>query len=193
MRLQVIVACYQNQIFNFNVFINSFLLQTNQNYVLHFIHDGTVSLPVTDLINHYRHFCDIRIIGVEPPTGVWGHMNRATMLSKIDPNEGGLLLITNFDNYYVPVFVETVISNFKKDIDLIYYDFVHSHQGYQYYQSYPEISKIDMGAFITRTKMAKKVGFNSTHYCADGFFLEDYKKAMKKDIVYINRALFVHN
>jgi hypothetical protein len=175
------------------MFVNSFLLQTNQNYVLHFIHDGVVSLPVNDLINHYRNFCDIRIIGVDPPTGAWGHINRARMLSKIDPNEGELLLITNFDNYYVPVFVDTVLSNFNEEVDLLYYDFVHSHQGYQYYNSFPEISKIDMGAFITKTELAKQVGFNSTHYCADGFFLEDYKKAMSKNMRYVKRALFVHN
>lgn len=193
MRLQIIAACYQNQIFNFNVFINSFLLQTNQSYVIHFIHDGIVNLSVTDLIDHYRNFCDVRILGVDPPTGVWGHINRSTMLSKIDPNEGELLLITNFDNYYVPTYVDTVLSNFKDDVDLLYYDFVHSHQDYNYYKSYPEISKIDMGAFVTRTKKAKEVGFNSTHYCADGFFLEDYKKAMNQRAEYISKALFVHN
>lgn len=193
MKLQVIVACYQNQIFNFNVFINSFLLQTCQDYKLYFVHDGDTTMAVDDLIGHYSRFCNIELHKVVPATGVWGHANRAAMLSKVDPKDGELLLITNFDNYYVPVFVETILANFNKDIDLLYYDFVHSHQGYQYYNSFPEISKIDMGAFITRTKLAKKVGFNSTHYCADGFFLEDYKKVVKKGIVHINRALFVHN
>lgn len=191
--LQIIVAAYDNRIYNFNVFINSFLLQTHKNFILHIVHDGAANQALLDLMHHYSRFCDLRFECIDPPTGVWGHLNRKTALEKLDPNEGDKLLITNFDNYYVPVFVEYINKTFTQDVDLVYYDFVHSHQGYMNYKSVPEISKIDMGAFITRSKLAKDVGFNSTHYCADGVFIEDYKKRSNGQACYIDRTLFVHN
>jgi hypothetical protein len=193
-KLQIISVFSKNDIIGLNIFVNSLLAQTNKNWLLNLIHNGVPTAETCNLISLYQTKCDLRFQYMAVDTGYWGHVNRKKLLDETNTSEGDFLLITNHDSYYMPVMVEHVLNVFKEDIDLVYFDFIHSHQGYQYYHSEPFISKIDWGAFVTRTEVAKKSGLNNTtHYCADGIFLEDYKKVITKGMVHIPLPLYVHN
>ena len=193
-KLQVIVVSYNNDLVSLNIIVNSFLAQTNKSWVMHLVHDGKPNAETASLVYHYATKCDLRFQFTEQVNGNYGHPNRRLVLNQINPEDGEFLLITNHDNYYTPVFVEKVLNSFTDDVDLVYCDFINSHQGYQYYHSEPAISKIDMGAFVTRTDLSKKSGFNNIeHFCADGIFLEDYKKLITKQLVHVPLPLFVHN
>jgi hypothetical protein len=105
--------------------------------------------------------------------------------------------MTGYDNYYPPVFVQTLINAITEDPnnipDFIYWWMVHSHYDYALFQSKPGFNQIDIGAFATRTDLAKPIKLQ-TSYAADGIFVEEFKKtypnAKYKEI---KKVLYVHN
>jgi hypothetical protein len=110
-------------------------------------------------------------------------------------------LLTNDDNYYVPVFIEEVLENLSTtNSDIVYFDMVHSHKiqdlpnpiGYQTLITEPRINRIDIGSFVFRTSLGQSVGFNDRGFAADGIFFEAMKN-LDPLISKIPKVLFVHN
>jgi hypothetical protein len=57
-----------------------------------------------------------------------------------------------------------------------------------------ELGKIDMGSFMTKTNMAKKIKLKNKQEWADWYFVEDFQKKYKfAKYKKINRILYVHN
>ena len=110
-------------------------------------------------------------------------------------------LITNDDNYYVPIFVDEMskIVQFQNP-DIIYFDMVHNYKfedlpnpvGYQTLITEPRLDRIDIGSFIFRTQLGKSIGFTDRSYKADGIFFEALSAATT-NIYKISKVLFVHN
>jgi len=110
-------------------------------------------------------------------------------------------LLTNDDNYYVPIFVEEIQKVIKRENpDIMYFDMVHSYAfdhhpnpiPYQTLITEPLLYRIDIGSFVFRTELGKSVGFKRNDFFADGAFFEDMK-ATGARIVKIPKVLFVHN
>jgi len=60
----------------------------------------------------------------------------------------------------------------------------------------PTVNYIDMGAFVVRADIAKKVGFNSVKIEADGIYCEEVVKYCKENnyrVLKIDKVLFIHN
>lgn len=120
----------------------------------------------------------------------WGHTPREMGKQQ---SRADYIIMTGDDNYYMPVLIEEINKITTLPIDFIYWDMVHSHTGYSYFKCYPAISAIDMGAFCFKASLGQKIPLG-TMYAADGFFVEEFKKAypdMKQ--ARINKVLFVHN
>jgi glycosyltransferase involved in cell wall biosynthesis len=122
----------------------------------------------------------------------WGHTPRqqGKQMSNAD-----YIIMTGDDNYYTPNFVEEL----KKAVlqynhpGVVYWDMVHSHYRYEYFECRLGGGQIDMGAFATRKDIAHDLVLN-TEYAADGFFIEEYKrKYFMERSIKINKVLFVHN
>ena len=97
------------------------------------------------------------------------------------------------DNYYVPTFVSELKKAAVNSPGMIFWDMVHSHYGYSYFNCRPFFNQIDMGAFATRTDLAKKIKLGKG-FAADGTYVEDFKKKFPKEkLTKINKVLFVHN
>lgn len=125
----------------------------------------------------------------------WGHSLRALGLEKAT---GEYLQITNADNLVVPTFVEDMLNTVHNgNMDVGICDVLHSYpitgEPFNVLFSTFQISNIDMCNFITRTVMAKQLGFKHRTFAADGLFVEDWK-AMFPGFTQrkINRVLAIH-
>jgi hypothetical protein len=173
-------------------------MQTDPHWIIHIIHDGPAPQDVKDIISlpQYR---DERIIYEETPqvNGHWGHPNRGMMLKKLALNHRDYVLITNDDNYYVPKFVKYVLDECDRGaVGMVYCNTVHSYFDYNMLETEIKENHIDMGSFVVKLDVARRVGFNHIHLSADGIYAErcaSYCKARRLRMLYIPRPLFVHN
>jgi hypothetical protein len=193
--LHVIVTVF-NRNMPLRTLVDSFLLQTCQQWQMHIIHDGPAPQSVRDVVNSYN---DPRIDYYETPAvnGCWGHPNRKIALRQLSINHRDFVLITNDDNYYVPKFVEYFMKECKKEnVGIIYCNTLHSYLDYNVLNTEIRENLIDMGSFIVRLDVAHKVGFNHEHFSADGTYAvacANYCRVRKFKIVYIPKCLFIHN
>jgi len=196
--LHVICTVYQRTE-PLKVLISSFLLQTNPDWRLYIVHDGPAPLEIKNYMVQYIDMPCINFIETDSVTGSFGHPNRQLMLKKIAYSHKDFILITNDDNYYVPKFVEYMLRCAMArvgTIGMVYCDTVHSYLDYRVLKTRLEVNYIDMGSFIVRADIAKKVGFNHIHFAADGQFAIEcaqFCRRMKLTTTYLDKPLFVHN
>lgn len=193
-RLHVIVAAYCKAI-PLRGLIDSFILQTNRNWILHIIHDGPAPTEIKDIVLSYE---DSRILfcETEKRLAFHGHPNRKIALEKLPSSSEDWVLMTNHDNYYVPKFVEYFLALCDSAVGIVYCNTIHSHFLYNLHYSKLVEYGIDMGAFIVRLDVAKKTGFNHVCFTADGLYAKECANTCARinlQIKYINKFLFVHN
>jgi hypothetical protein len=142
---------------------------------------------------------DPRVQFQETPqvNGFWGHPNRQMGLKQLALNHHDYVLITNDDNIYVPVFVEYFLKECKRgDVGFVYCDTIHSYMKYEILKTELRENYIDMGSFIVKVDVAKRVGFNYIHLSADGLYAEqcaNYCRLRRLAIIHIQKPLFIHN
>ncbi len=192
--LKVIVVAYRRPI-HLGILIDCFRVQTDSKWEMHIVHDG-VSPPEVKKTIELRK--DKRVYFSETPIvkGNYGHPNRRMALNDISVNSNDFILITNDDNYYVPEFVKYIRSYFNPKTGMVYYDCLHNYYSYEVLKCKPQINYIDMGAFVVRGEIAKKVGFTSDLYHADGIYCEacaTYCINNGYAIPYLPKAIFTHN
>jgi len=195
MTLHVICVAYQ-RVIPLRILIDSFLVQTVPNWVLHIVHDGPAPQSVWEVINSYSD-PRIRFWCTSVRYGNFGHVNRRNTLQSLTGDlTNDYVLLTNDDNYYVPVFVNHFLKECKSNVGMVYCDTVHSYMGYSVLHSRVKEGFIDCGSFITRLDVAQSVGFRHDHHSADGTFAEEcarYCVSHNLVVRYIPRPLFVHN
>lgn len=196
--LQVICTVF-NRCETLKILVSSFMVQTNQDWNLHIVHDGPAPKEIKDYISQYSENKKIKFIETPHVTGYYGHLNRRMMLKLMPYNHNDFLLITNDDNYYVPKFIEYMMQIAQAHAGrtgMVYCDTLHSYLNYNVLKSKPVINYIDMGSFIVRMDIAKKVGFNHVTFTADGHFAVEcaaYCRKIRVNVAYIDKPLFVHN
>lgn len=191
MKLHIITVAYERPV-ALRVLIESFILQTNPNWSMLIMYDGIMK-------NHESILIDSRVTihNTIARMGNYGHPNRNKGLSMIQCEPTDFILMTNDDNYYVPVFVEQMLGAVKEDTGMVYCDTIHStstHKDYILHKPLLKERYIDMGCFIVRADIAKKTGFNYIHYSADGKYCEECISNMGLlKPVYVEKPLFIHN
>ena len=184
------------------VFVNSFLNQTAPNWKLLVYHDG----PDADFDSLMNGFCahgETRIAfkSTTARFNDFGHSLREMALAEVD---GDYVLLTNGDNYYVPIFVAVMTESIRRfDPDVVMFDMIHSHNcpggrpqlPYSFFRTEYRRKSIDMGSAIVRTNLAKQAGFRDKSHDGDATYFEDVAKLRGPNlkIVKANQVLFVHN
>lgn len=194
MKLHIIATAYHRPT-EIRRLVYDFLCQTNKQWSLRIIHDGP---PPVDVRNFIMSLKDPRIEldYTKKINGFWGHPNRAMMLQDTQGDKEDYVLITNDDNQYVPMFIHKMFEHCGPKVGMVYCDCVHNGLDYNVLQSRIKVGWIDMGSFIVKLDLAKKVGFNHTVEVADGIYAEECAAECRKRglmIVGIPRPLFIHN
>lgn len=192
--LHVIMVAFK-RVIPLRIMIDCFLVQDYPSWKLHIIHDGPAPQEVRDIINQYH---DSRIEYIETPTvnGYWGHPNRGWGLRQLSLNHRDYVLITNDDNYYVPCFVKKMLAKANGVAGMVYCNTVHSYFGYDVLNTSVKENHIDMGSFIVRVDVAKRVGFTDTHLSADGTYAvrcSEYCQKRRMPVLHAKFAYFIHN
>ena len=201
--IEVICATY-GQDHSLKCFINSFLSQTSDNWILNIVHDGPEGFEFLhqDLKDN-KYLSDPRIFlsRSKNRNNDYGHSCRKLGL-EFPASNSTHTVITNGDNYYVPQFIEILTHHIKiSNADFIAWDFIsHNDKNSQFDRMTPyglcnpemRLGCIDMGAVCINTRIARHTGFKSKHHNADWHFFEKCIP-LCNDFVRIDSILFVHN
>lgn len=194
-KLKVICVAYDREI-ELGILIDSFRVQTCPDWELNVIYDGNIPTWFKKLITKHNKDARIRFYNSDERYEKYGHPNRRALLKRLIGTENDFLLMTNDDNYYVPKYVEYMLSAIDDKTGIVFCNTVHSHFDYRLHISELKCKGIDMGAFIVRFDIAKQTGFNSYDFNADGMYAEECKRTCDKrqlQYVWIQKPLFIHN
>jgi len=188
--IDIISVAYQRSP-EIKTFINSIKAQSFRNYKLHLFHDGP-EFTIKDELERENYLnSDILFHYCDKTYGTYGHHLRDIGIRYFA--ESPWLLITNADNYYCPTFLEEMLCH-SHNMDVVFCEMVHSHLNYQLQNTSFANTGIDIGAFIVRTEIAKKINFNHRDFGADGKFIDEIKQAYPDlRVKKVEKILFVHN
>jgi glycosyltransferase involved in cell wall biosynthesis len=193
MRIEFIIPTYA-RINHLITIIGSLMAQSNPNWTAHVVADGPEEDVKEAMKTIVEFFNDDRIkLTILPERhNDWGHTPRQYGLDNATEE---WVIMTGEDNYYVPEFVNIMLEEGNNN-HFVYCDMVHNWTNKQYIPilSKLELGKIDMGSFMTKTNMAKKIKLKNKQEWADWYFVEDFQKKYKfAKYKKINRILYVHN
>lgn len=198
----VYAVTYGHSIHQLRVFLSSLMVQTSQNFKVLLMHDGpegkelaeSVLKEYSDMAPGQYEFYHSRERG-----NCFGHNLRDLAIKFCDTK---FLLITNSDNYYMPMLIEIIENQVREfDPDFIMWNMCHNYGGacfgkppYSAMDVQPYPSHIDIGSFCVRTKLAKKTGFNHRDMAADAWFVGDLRKDHPNmKLAKTSSVLLVHN
>lgn len=189
--VEFIIPTY-NRIAPLYSMLASLVAQSNSNWEAHVVVDD-VDNQITRKIVSSFNLDKIKISFIGKRYNDWGH-NAREFGKQMSTSE--YVVMTGDDNYYTPNFVNELyktisLSQFPPGI--IYWDMVHSHYGYACFKCQLGCGQIDMGAFATRTDLAKQIHLTS-RYDADGEYVRNLVDEFPDEIkIGIDKILFVHN
>lgn len=185
--------------------ISSLICQTSKKWELLLMHDGKNETGIDKIVKDAN---DPRITYIESASrkGKWGHPMRKQALEDIATGniktDCGFIVITNSDNYYVPLFVEKMLEGFTNDAVATYCSsFVHGYNSPQpdgdhrfgVLQTKIELGHIDCGGVMVRKEVACDVGWRDLSIYSDwSYFSDIVKKHGKEKWNKVLGCLFVH-
>lgn len=161
----------------FPTIISSMINQTHTNWELFILHDGPDFGGIGNLvafINDKR----IKFIEFESREGQWGHPLRKWALHNlcnICP-DADYVLVTNDDNYHVPIYLEEMLKGFDENILATYCSqFVHSYESPQIDGDYRygvmltrlELGFIDCACVLMKKNIAIESGWEDISHSSD--------------------------
>jgi len=188
MKLEFIIPTFSRDV-ELRSMLYSLIAQTDKEWIAHVIIDTPDESPADGIIDNIGDE-RIRKTHMDKRYNDWGHSLREYGKQMSDSD---YLLMSGDDNYYMPIFTSELKKSIINNPGMVYWDMVHSHYNYHYFKCSPAYNQIDMGAFATRTNLAKQIPIGTT-FAADGLFIEDFKKKFPNEkIVKIDKVLFIHN
>lgn len=173
----------------------AFTAQTWKNWRLLVVHDGPpTALAVVDKLTAIAGGDSrIEIAFAGERKQQFGHPHRQWAINKLRES-CEYIGMTNQDNYYVPSFLEMMLGDAfgKPQADFIYCDMVHSHRSWRPVATRPQRGRLDLGAFLVRSWLCKKIMFDNFSFAGDGDYINRVVKAAKV-VRKVNATLMVHN
>lgn len=171
-------------------FVYDFLSQTYPYWQLLLVHDGPCHLEIKKPL---EHVCDSRVKWIETSERKknFGHPWRRGVL--LNHGTGQYVGFTNFDNRYVPVYLEWMVSELQSHkADFAYCDMVHSHKLWKLMQTKPSYKHLDLGDFLTTMDLVRATPWNDFSFRGDGTYINLLVSKAKK-VVKVPAVLFTHN
>lgn len=202
-KILIIVSTYE-QYKEIQILINSLLIQTDPDWHIVVINDGEDEKKREIIWNLQKGYENkFEYYETAERENCFGHNTREEGLKHFT-EYGDYVLITNGDNYYVPILIESLKHEISENTGMVYFDMVHSHDRpdssskstYGFFETHLEACRIDVGAFIVRSDIAKLVGFKWRHSEGDAnYMINCVKECVERNlkIKKINKVLFVHN
>jgi len=193
MGIEFIIPTYNRTEHLFTI-ICSILAQTNPNWKIHIVGDNIPNENLERLHYFLNVLKDnrIRFTNLEQRYNDWGHTPRNYGLEHATED---WVVMTGEDNYYTPVFVDEMLKS-STNAHFVFCSMVHNWVSREYIpiDCKVEYGKIDIGCFMVRTNMAKKLKLDTKINQADWFFIEDFrKKYPAARFSKVNKVLYVHN
>ena len=168
--------------------------QTWVNWVCEITHDG----PGVEIGEFNDIDPRIKFMVTHERKGSHGHPHRQGALNRLMDQGCDWLLMTNDDNYYVPVFLEWLLSEAYTDVgdlscDMVWCDMVHSHKLWQPLQTMLCRGRIDLGGFLVHRDVARKVPFDDHSFAGDWTYVERICEQTMRTVRKVYATLFVHN
>ena len=199
--LLTITAVGYHYHFEWEVFLNSLLLQTDPRWKCDIWNDGPDKIAekiCMEYVNEYPNYFTFRC--TPERLNNWGHGMRIMGLAE---TETKYWATQNADNYLAPTYVEYALKALEKqNADLVIFPCVHNYENvngqgtppYSVLKVAPKKNRCDAGSMIVKTELAQKVGWNHTVEIADGFFIDEIMASQPRPkVVTLPNVLMVHN
>ena len=131
------------------------------------------------------------LLETEEAKGFWGHPHRNLAISKCT---GDVIGLTNDDNYYVPGYLEELLSVFRdnNDCKMVMCDMLHREFKWSLCHCQPKITECDLGNWLVTADIAQTTPWPGNDIADDGRYVEQI--AAKAKLVFkINKPLFIKN
>jgi glycosyltransferase involved in cell wall biosynthesis len=193
MKIEFIIPTY-NRINHLITMVASLTAQSNPNWKAHIVADCPDDDVVEQMKTMVTFFNDerIRLTVLDKRYNDWGHTPRQYGL---DNSTEEWVIMTGEDNYYVPEFVDIMLGESEHQ-HFVYCDMVHNwiNRDYIPLLSKLQLGRIDIGSFMVKSNMAKKIKLRIDQEWADWYFVEEFmKKFTAAKMKKVNRILYVHN
>lgn len=180
------------------VFINSLLLQTNNRWFCQLWNDGPDPIARAICTSYVEKYPNKFSYQENPKRrNKFGHDMRMRGLNSVATRYWST---QNVDNYLVPVFVEFTLAELEKGADLVVFPCVHNYANvdlkgcppYSVLDTYPRKLQCDAGSFVVDAVLAKSVGWPSLQNTSDGDFIN---AIMEREPSWskLSNVLMVHN
>lgn len=176
--------------------ISSLICQTHQNWELFLIHDGPNANGIQQLVNDPR----IKYKETAERVGKWGHSIRQTALENIAEfcPDADYVVITNADNYHVPVYIEKLLKAFETNPSIVAAycsDMVHSYKAWQIIPCRLQLGYIDCAGVMIKKEVAKEIGWRDieSHSSDWTYFNDIIKKYGADKWQKVPGCLLIHN
>ena len=165
------------------LFILSMQRQRHDNWEMIAVTDGP-NEPAARLVTEVND-ARIRFVETEKRLGRWGHPYRQRGL---DACRGDYIGLSNDDNYYVPGYIEQMLSALGSTADLVLCQLLHSHSGWKV-----DPPGNDLGAWIARASLIRKVPWTGQDFTSDRDYLVSLLAQAQGRVATVARPLFIHN
>lgn len=185
--ISVVMCTYGEMPHKLPVAVHSILGQTFQDFELHVWHDGTDNQSFADTDDFMGEVAPgcfsnegtvdqgrLRFFVKPEQRGLTGFPMRQDSLEHI---MGEFVCFTNGDNIHTPVFLEFFAREVLADpsLDFVYCNGLHDYAGapWTVLDSQPRMGAIDMAFCMTRTSLAREIGFTADFSRGgDGTFIQ---------------------
>lgn len=168
-------------------FVHCMLGQTYQNIELLLMHDG----PMKDELKRWLpRDSRLHLIENEFRLNQHGHPQR---VHGISVSKGAYIGLANADCWYVPVYIEWLVSELiRHKADIAFCDMIHSHHLWRPFETKFKKSRLDVGAWIARGDLVRSTPWTDYGFSGDGTFI-DAMAAKANKTTKVKAFLYTHN
>ena len=193
MGIEFVIPTYSRTEHLFTI-VCSLLSQSNPNWKAHIVGDCVPNDNLERIHSFLNVINDDRIKFTNLPDRYndWGHTPRNYGL---EHSTEEWTIMTGEDNYYVPTFVDNMLK-MSKDKHFIFCQMVHNwvDDNYIPINCKVEYGQIDIGCYMFKTNMGKKIKLDTTFAQSDYKFITDFSsKYPLAKFGKVEKILYVHN